>query len=739
MLRHVGILMPDRVATDDAGMTAVATASPTTRAPGSRATAALFGSTAFVASALIFVVEPLVARTMLPVLGGSASVWNSAMLTFQVLLLAGYFLAHVGATRLAPRTAPLAAVALAVAATVMLPVGLRTGWRPPAGTPVLWTTLAVSAGVAGPFLALACVSPTLQRWYASVNPGVDAYVLYAAGNVGSFIGLLAYPLVVERVLGIHAQRTAWTAGYVVFIVLFAACAAVARRAGGQAGPEAVAVPVERRRLVRWAAMSAGPSLLLLGVTRHLATDVAAIPLLWVVPLSIYLLTFVLAFSGRWRGVIATAGRLGLVLAAVVVVSLAASLPSVPGIVLHLGAFSLLVLAVHGRLADERPPVESLTAYYLALSAGGALGGVVGGLLAPVAFPGIYEYPLGILACLAWLVPRSAVGERGRPLALGALGVLLAAGAVLRVASADADGPPRAAQLVLGLAVVAALAASHTARRFTIAVAAVAAIAVALPSDGTLAQDRTYYGVSRVLENADGWHLLLSGTTVHGAQDPERPDVPLTYYAPGGPLHDTLAASDPGTARSIGVIGLGAGSMAAELDPGDELTYYEIDPAVIDFATDPDIFDFIAGSAGDVSIVEGDGRLSVDHLAPGTHDLLVVDAFSSDAIPVHLLTAEAVAGYERALTPDGLLVFHVSNRFFDLVPVVGRLAEDAGLEALVRVGIGDVVGSLQSTAVAVGTPAALARLAGEEGWRPATASGPVWTDDHADVLSVLRLG
>lgn len=737
--------MPGAVAADDAGMTAAAPATTATTAPVSRATAALFGTTAFAASALIFVVEPLVARTMLPVLGGSASVWNSAMLTFQILLLAGYLLAHLGATRLPPRVFPLAAVGLAVAATALLPVGLRTGWLPPAGTPVLWTILAVSAGVAAPFLALACVSPTLQRWYASVAPGVDAYVLYAAGNTGSFIGLLAYPLVVERALGIDAQRTWWTAGYVGFLVLFAACAVVARRAASGEVTEAATArdttphAVARRDLFRWAAMAAGPSLLLLGVTRHLATDVAAVPLLWVVPLSIYLLTFVLAFSGRSRGLIAASGRLGLVLAAVVVVSLAASLPSLPGIALHLAAFSLLVLAVHGRLADERPPVESLTAYYLALSAGGAVGGLVGGLLAPVAFPGIYEYPLGIVACLAWLTPRSAIGEKARPVALAALGVLLVTGAALRVASADADGPPRAAQLALGLGVVAALAASHTARRFTLAIAATAVIAVALPSAGTIAGDRTYYGVSRVLESGSGWHLLLSGTTVHGAQDPERPDVPLTYYAPGGPLHDTIGASDPGTARSIGVVGLGAGSMAAELAPDDELTYYEIDPAVIDLATDPDVFDFIERSAGTVSIVEGDGRLSVGRLAPGTHDLLVIDAFSSDAIPVHLLTREAVASYQRSLRPDGLLVFHVSNRYFDLVPVVGRLADDAGLEALVRVGAGDVVGSLESTAVALGTPEAVERLAASDGWRPPPASGPVWTDDHADVLSVLRLG
>jgi len=280
----------------------------------SRPVTALFGVTAFVASALLFIVEPLVARTLLPVLGGSASVWNSAMLAFQVLLLGGYLLAHVGATRLSPSWHPPAAAVLVLVAAAALPVGLRTGWRPPAGTPVFWTIFAVVVAVGAPFLALASVSPTLQRWYALARPGVDAYVLYAAGNAGSFIGLLAYPLVLERSLGLADQRSWWTAGYLGFAALFVVCASIALWAptppvqtagvGDALAPRAAV----RRDVLRWAAMAAGPSLLLLGVTRHLSTDVAAIPLLWVVPLSVYLLTFVVVFSGR--GSPYRPGRLG---------------------------------------------------------------------------------------------------------------------------------------------------------------------------------------------------------------------------------------------------------------------------------------------------------------------------------------------------------------------------------------------------------------------------------------------
>ncbi len=703
----------------------------------------LFGTTAFLASSLLFVVQPLVARTLLPVLGGSASVWNSAMLTFQVLLLGGYLLAHLGARHLRLRWHPPAAAALVVMATIALPVGLRDGWVPPAGTPVVWTLFAVAVAVGGPFLALSSVSPTLQRWYGAVAPGVDAYVLYAAGNAGSFIGLLAYPLVVERVLGLSDQRAWWSAGYIAFAVLFVVCATVARRAAvitplpPPAGDAAVAGVTTSRQLLRWAGMAAGPSLLLLGTTRHLSTDVAAIPLLWVVPLSVYLLTFVVAFSGRGRRPASAAARLAPVLAAVAVVSLAANLPVTPGLALHLGAFTVLAMAVHGRLAAERPPLEDLTRFYLALSAGGAAGGVVGGLIAPAVFPGVWEYPLGIVACLAAVVPHAAIARRWRPVAAGVLAALLVGAAVARVMLADAAGPPRVLQAILGLATVAALAACRRSWQFATALAVAAAIAVALPGAGTVRQLRTYYGVTRVLEDGRGWRLLVSGSTVHGAQDPARPRVPLTYYAPGGPLADVVAASDPGGARSIGVIGLGAGSMAAYADAGDQVTFYEIDPAVIKLALDPEVFSFLADSAGMTRIVAGDGRLTIAAAGAGAHDLVVVDAFSSDAIPVHLLTREAVVTYRRALTAGGMLAFHVSSRYFDLSPVVARLAADAGLVALGRAGAGTVDGSLLTSAVAVGPEGpAMAALRSMAGWREIPPGPSLWTDDRSDVLGAL---
>jgi len=314
----------------------------------------------------------------------------------------------------------------------------------------------------------------------------------------------------------------------------------------------------------------------------------------------------------------------------------------------------------------------------------------------------------------------------------AAALLIGAG-VVRVVTADAAGPPRLLQAVLGLATVAGLAACRRAWQFATAVGLAAAIAVALPGAETLRQVRTYYGVTRVLEDDRGWHLLVSGTTVHGAQDPTRRRVPLTYYAPGGPLADVVEGSDRGGTLSIGVIGLGAGSLAAYGAAGDELTFYEIDPAVIDLAEDPSVFSFLADTPATVRVVAGDGRVSIAAASGPTHDLIMVDAFSSDAIPIHLLTREALAIYRRALTDAGVVAFHVSNRFFDLFPVVGRLAEDAGLTSLGRSGSSQVEGSLLTSAVVVGVEGPTMEALRARGWGPLPSGPSLWTDDRADVL------
>lgn len=710
----------------------------------------LFGTTAFVAASLLFVVQPLVARTMLPVLGGSASVWNSAMVTFQVLLLGGYLLAHVSVTRLPAAVHAPVVVAFALIAAVALPVGLRGGWRPSGSEPALWTIGAVAAGVGLPFLALACVSPTLQRWYAEVRPEVDPYVLYSAGNAGSFVGLLAYPLVIERATGITAQQGMWTAGYVVFLVLFGVCGTLAWRAvrgrdsrgpGGDTGAEpraSVSARPETGRFVRWVGMSAGPSLLLLGVTRHIATDVAAVPLLWVLPLSLYLLTFVVVFSGRSSAAVDLAGRFGLVFAGVVMISLIGLVPGAFGIGLHLVTFALLTLATHGRLVASRPDASQLTSFYLAMSLGGAVGGLVGGLVAPLVFPSILEYPLGVVACVVWLRPHLALGPRVRPVAMVVAFAMVAVALVLRFDTSDVSGSVLGVQLALGVAVLASFLWSRRGWQAALVLTAVAAVAVVVPDPQLLVRLRTYYGVTRVLERDDGRVVMVSGTTVHGSQDPSRPAEALEYYASGGPLRDVFDHTGTGGPRSVGVVGLGAGSMAAWLGPQDEIVFYEIDPAVIAIATDRNFFTYLSDASARVEVQEADGRLALTGGgAGGRHDLVFIDAFSSDAIPVHLVTREALAVYRRALRPGGVVVFHVSNRHFDLRPVVARLADDAGLVAITRSGRGEVDGSAPTTAVAIGDPGSIERLADAEGWEPAVAGSDLWTDEQADVLGSLE--
>jgi hypothetical protein len=320
----------------------------------------------------------------------------------------------------------------------------------------------------------------------------------------------------------------------------------------------------------------------------------------------------------------------------------------------------------------------------------------------------------------------------------AAAALLAAATVLRLTTTDADGPARGVQICIALAFVLALMWAERGRQVAAFLLVGSTIAVALPGAAVVVQERTYYGVTRVLEDSDGWHLLISGTTVHGAQDPARPDVPLTYYAPGSPLTDSLRATPVGDGRSIGVVGLGAGSMAGWIEGDDVLTFYEIDPAVIDIATDPEVFSFIADADGEVRIEEGDGRLLLDSVAPGTHDLIVIDAFSSDAIPVHLVTREALVTYRDALAPGGFITFHISNRYFDLAPVLAALAEDAGLDVLFGEAVPSVDGAFPTDAVAMGEPGTLDELAELPNWRPIEPGDDVWTDDHADVLGALRI-
>ena len=726
---------------------------------------ALYTLTIFVGALLLFSVQPLFARLLLPLLGGSPAVWNTAMVFFQGALLAGYAYAHGSTRKLGVRRQAVWHLPLLLAPLCVLPLTLPAGWTPPTeSSPIPWLLALMAVSVGPPFFVLSATSPLLQKWFASTaHPHAkDPYFLYAASNIGSLLALLAYPLWFERHLTLLEQGRLWAASYGVFVVLTAACviALWRNRANPPESPptpaparSSSAVAPNRAIRLRWVLLSFVPSSLLLGVTGYVSTEIAVVPLLWVLPLSLYLLTFVLAFARRRRVPVSLLGRalpMGLVPLAMIMAAQGTQ-PLVPIAAIHLIVFFLMAWLCHAQLAEARPDAEYLTEFYLWLSLGGVLGGVFNALVAPVLFNGLWEYPLMLVLGALAALPRPAKARgsnRGDwlwPAGLAALAAVLLF--VSLRGSHDAAEVPR-----LALGTLASICFFFSPRRLRLSLGlAVLLVAGALARRQTaqeLAVKRSFFGVHRVLDQQpEGFHRLLHGSTLHGLQDPrpERRREPLTYYHRAGPVGQLMAnyAGDP--ARRIAVVGLGAGSMAAYALPGQAWTFYEIDPAVLAIATNPRLFTFLADSPGKIGHVLGDARLSLAGAPAGAYDVLVLDAYSSDAIPVHLITREALALYLSKLAHGGLLAFHISNLHLDLEPVFANLAADADLFCLVR---DDTVTSAAARAegktasiwlVMAAQKETLRPLAHDPRWLPGRrdpAQAP-WTDDYSSLLSVIR--
>ena len=708
-----------------------------------RGLVALFTLASFVGSTLLFLVQPLVAKLLTPLLGGTPDVWNTAMVFFQAELLVGYGVAHLGARRLGRRQVPVHVVLVALP-VLALPLAVPAGWVLPEGTaPALWTLLVLGVVVGLPFLALSTASPTFQRWFSLTGHrhAHDPYFLYAAGNVGSLLALLAYPLLLEPNLSTSAQSRLWSIGYLLFVALTAACAVVLRRRAVDTGPAVVAptsAPLGNRRRLRLVGFAFVPSLLMLGVTRHLSTDIASIPLLWVVPLALYLLSFVLAFGKRSSRLVDLSSRAVALLAVPLAASFAAEVGSVwLAILPHLAFFLAAACLAHGRIAALRPAPDRLTEFYLWISIGGVLGGIAGALVAPVVFTSILEYPLALGLAVA-LRPRGDATSRGMDARAVAVGTLLTAGLVLGwVFAGDAEAA-QLTVLVLALVGAAAYVLVRQPRFFALALGGVLLVTALADPNPTLHAERTFFGVHRVFEDDQGRHVLAHGSTTHGLQDPDDPGTPLGYYHPDGPIGDVFTSDADAPPRAVGVIGLGSGALAAYGRPGDEFTFYEIDPAVADIASDPSLFTYLSDSGAETEIVLGDGRLTLGRTVE-QYDVLVLDAFSSDAIPVHLLTAEAIEEYLGRLSADGVVAIHVSNRYFELAPVITRLADDLGLEGRWRLDPSspalEAAGRWSSQWVALAVePDRLSRLTPEMGWGDLPpAEGRLWTDDYSDLL------
>ena len=720
--------------------------------------------TGFLGAALLFCVEPIVAKTLLPLLGGAPAVWTTCMLFFQTTLLAGYAYAHVMPAWLGVRRHALVHAVLVFAPLAMLPIGFADVSTAPwsSTNPVVSLLVLLATRVGLPFFFLSTTTPLLQRWFHFGSAGRDPYFLYAASNLGSIVALAAYPLVLEPLLGLRDQGRLWHAGYVFFAVLGSASALVTWRSRSattvDAAPASVTPSLARGRILRWTALAFVPSSLLYGVTTYITTDIAPIPLFWVLPLGLYLATFVLVFAKKppiSQGLVVRLLPLAATGAAFVVLAEIAQ-PGWLALLVHLAMFFLACMVCHGELARDRPSGEQLTAFYFFLSLGGVLGGAFNGLLAPVVFSRIVEYPIAIvLACLC--CPGTPRASRRLSYAIVVGLCVLTATLVFGARAFSTHRAGLAVAIVLGVPLLLNCAQLHRPTRFAAGLGAIFLLGsfYAGTAGHTLTSDRNFFGVVKVTRDTTRDFVEIThGNTIHGRQstNPERRREGLSYFHSTGPLGAVFAAYDHSPAPgpgAVGVIGLGAGTMASYAKPGTPWTFYEIDPAVVRIAQDPRYFTYLADAfpePGALTIVLGDARLRLREAPEGAYGLLVLDAFSSDAIPVHLLTRQAIALYFTKIAPHGMLALHVSNRYLDLKPVVADIARDAGLAARSRddLDVSDELlarGKTPSQWIVLARSSEDLRVLEERDtrWAHLTSDGHrrVWTDDYSNLLFALK--
>lgn len=783
----------------------------------------LFALAIFTSAALVFVVQPMVTKLVLPSLGGSAAVWNTAMVFFQAALLLGYAYAHA-LQRVKSLRAQLAVhLTLLVVAALVLPLHI-TGvlGEPDPNRPILWLLGVLALSIGAPFAVLSATAPLLQAWYARVRVGHEdaknPYVLYAASNLGSFIALLAYPALVEPLLRLQTQTLSWSIGYGVFFLLavILAISSWGARAAPEAAPLERSPPIPWKSKILWVFMAAVPSSLMLGVTQHLTTDVASAPFLWVIPLALYLLTFVIAFSNKplipWPHT--------LLLQAIFVSICAWMLPFSTAywallFIIHLGTFFFTALLCHQGLAARRPPPDRLTEFYLLLSLGGVLGGSFNALLAPVIFDNVTEYPLVLILALfarpraesegkRWLVDDGSAffARGGVHWILGAwrrFGVWVMSALFQRVptdqpgkaalarpaptdiycaltaivlaiippllyiglrASPDLrevihwDMASKAAYTLFAVAGVMAFLARKQRNLMILALAVLSFTAHSIANrQDWIAGDRSFFGVLRVARYDEPRlsapvYTLMHGTTLHGAQVQGGPNrcLPMLYYSTKTPLGQAMLkvqGNKPGGVVA-GVVGLGTGAMASYIRPQDRLTYYEIDPLVRRMSTGPGSqFTFVDQCAdGPVEVVMGDARLSLAKEPAGKFDILIIDAFSSDAVPTHLLTVEAIRTYLRALKPDGVVVLHLSNRNLEITQPAIAAARAIGAPAMFQVYYeaddAPIMAEASTEALLLSpTPAGTLPFAVDPLWEePQETTVRPWTDDYTNLVGSL---
>lgn len=674
----------------------------------------VYAVTIFLSAFLLFQVQPLIAKFILPWFGGSAAVWNAALLFFQLLLLAGYFYAHCLIRYVSPKKQFWTHMGLLAVSFAMLPIIPNARWKPAGGAdPTLGIILVLAATIGLPYLLLAATSPLLQAWYLRAKSTAVPYRLFALSNFGSMLALLSYPIVIEPKLRLTEQAVAWSAGYVVF-ALVCILAAWKSREGTDvlkvsAAEDAPAPGIGT--ILLWVALAACASALLLGTTTHLTQNVAPIPLLWIVPLSLYLLSFILSFESdriyqRWIFLPLLVGALGLYTWALAQSENNGDITKmIPALCLSL---FVACMFCHGELAKHKPHPRYLTQFYLMVSVGGAVGGLFVALIAPRLFRTYLEMPIavGLCAFLVTVVVWRKANQELSPLWF------------------------RSALMGAATGFAFYLGRNELASRKPYLLIA-----------------RNFYGVLSVRDDppqdeSPGERVLIHGTINHGTElkIPDGGRTPTSYFGPGTGLSRAIRAKGESGPIRIGILGLGAGVTASLVRAQDTLHYYEINPLIVDIATNE--FDFLKDCPCDKKIFMGDGRLVLEKLPSENLDVLTIDAFSSDAIPVHLLTREAYKLYLKHLKPDGVLIFHISSRYLDLEPVVARIATEMGWNALV-VADEAVDGSyfIPSTYIVLSRNRAFFKDRYFSGYSGSVAMNRpefrTWTDDYSNIVQILK--
>jgi len=723
----------------------------------------LFAFTVFASATLLFSVEPLYTRQLLPMLGGSPAVWNATVTFFQAILLIGYGYAHFITTRLSLSRQLLVHFFVLICPLFVLPVVISDRIPLVGAFPVLWIFQLMAVTVGLPFFVLSATAPLIQKWFTYIghSRSADPYFLYVASNAGSLVALLSYPFIIEPNLGLKRQGIWWMYGYWVLAVLVGACLYLvwSKRNNFKvqySRSEEAALSSSRKTVVnwpqrlRWIFYAFIPSSLLLGVTTFISSEVAPMPLLWVVPLALYLLTFVLAFAQRQFLRVTLLKRLQTVCLIVVVmlINMRAIQPLAPIILIHLLSFFVSALLCHTVLAMSRPAVDHLTEFYLWICVGGVLGGLFNSLVAPIIFSSVAEYPLAIvLTCFVVGGGLESIGSKVRladwvfPLILFAISVSLAISAAVE---------PSAIMfaLVFGAPAIICYCFSGRPFRFGLGVAGllIAGAFYKGPAGQLLYAERTFFGVNRVTrDEKGGFNMLFHGRTLHGMQslDPARGHEPLTYYHRTGPIGQILETYYTKPTARVAAVGLGAGALASYAHRGQAWTFYEIDPAVVRIARDPRYFRYLSDSEVHAEVRLGDARLTLATAPDLAYDLIVLDAYNSDAIPVHLVTREALGLYLRKLAAHGRLAFHISNLHLSLEPVLANLAKDFGLVALLcdDTAISDeeaASGKSPSQWIVMAKSAAdLTLLSAGHRWESARPDPTIrlWTDDYSSIWSI----